>query len=188
VLDKAPGRADAKLIVGTYRYIVSTQSLPVRLLAYAAGFGGGKERGIAMIEEAAAAPTEAQVEAKVALILVYNREARYDQALRVIRDLQAAYPGNHILWLEAGATALRAGRARDADALLTEALDRLARDPRPRMHGEEALLYLKRGLARTALSRQADAVADLRRAFALDARPWVHAQAEAELRRLGAVR
>src|SRR5579862_9084123 len=40
-----PTRKDAGLIVGTYRYIVSTLALPLRWVAYVAGFGGGKERG-----------------------------------------------------------------------------------------------------------------------------------------------
>src|SRR5437763_4870621 len=44
VLSLAPQRKDAGLIVGTYRYIVSALSLPVRWVAYVAGFGGGRER------------------------------------------------------------------------------------------------------------------------------------------------
>ena len=56
VLELDPSRKDAGLIVGTYRYIVSALSMPVRLMAYVAGFGGGKERGLRMIEEAAALP------------------------------------------------------------------------------------------------------------------------------------
>src|SRR5215467_9761250 len=42
VLDLQPQRMDAGLIVGTYRYIIATLSLPLRVVAYAAGFGGGK--------------------------------------------------------------------------------------------------------------------------------------------------
>ena len=54
VLDLDNGRKDAGLIVGTYRYIVSALALPMRLVAYMAGFGGDKARGIRMVEEAAA--------------------------------------------------------------------------------------------------------------------------------------
>jgi tetratricopeptide (TPR) repeat protein len=185
VLEMAPARHDAKLVVGTYRYVVATQSLPLRLFAYAAGFGGGKERGIRMVEEAAAHPSDAQTEAKVALVLLYNRESRWDDGLRVIRDLQRAYPRNRILWLEAGATTLRAGRPREADALLSEALTRLAADSRARMFGEEALLHLKRGMARRALGRAGDADQDLRRVLTLEARSWVHDAARAELSKSG---
>src|SRR5712692_751429 len=43
VLDLDPNRKDAGLIVGTYRYIVSTLVLPLRWFAYAAGFGGDRQ-------------------------------------------------------------------------------------------------------------------------------------------------
>jgi hypothetical protein len=42
VLSLDPTRKDAGLTVGTYRYIVSTLSVPLRLMAYVAGFGGGR--------------------------------------------------------------------------------------------------------------------------------------------------
>jgi hypothetical protein len=45
VLSLDPSRKDAGLVVGTYRYVVSTLSLPVRMVAYVAGFGGGRDRG-----------------------------------------------------------------------------------------------------------------------------------------------
>src|SRR5437762_11098875 len=51
VLDLDPKRKDAGLIVGTYRYIVSTLILPLRWFAYAAGFGGDRQLGIRMIED-----------------------------------------------------------------------------------------------------------------------------------------
>ena len=44
VLTLDPARNDAGLVVGTYRYVVSTLSLPMRMMAYVAGFGGGRER------------------------------------------------------------------------------------------------------------------------------------------------
>ena len=122
VLEIDPARKDAGLIVGMYRYIVSAMSLPVRMMAYVAGFGGGKERGIQMIEEAAASATEASADAKFALVLVYNRESRYGDALRVLADLQRLFPRNRILWLEAGATALRAGQAAEAEEHLSNGL------------------------------------------------------------------
>ena len=92
VLELDPSRKDAGLIVGTYRYIVSALSLPIRLMAYVAGFGGGKERGLQMIEEAAAYPGLTQTDAKFALLLLYNREQRYDDALRVVeRPAEAVF-------------------------------------------------------------------------------------------------
>src|SRR5262249_4393318 len=40
VLELAPQRKDAALIVGTYRYVVAVLALPLRWMAYVAGFGG----------------------------------------------------------------------------------------------------------------------------------------------------
>jgi tetratricopeptide (TPR) repeat protein len=188
VLALDPSRKDAGLVVGMYRYVVSQMSLPIRLLAYVAGFGGGADLGIQMIEEASRHPGEGAADAKFALVLVYNREARYGEAMRVLSQLQREFPRNRILWLEAGATALRAGRPAEADRLLDEGVAKMRADTRPRMFGEEALWLLKRGTARLALGRAAEAEADLTRALGLEARKWVTGRAHAELGKLADLR
>jgi hypothetical protein len=178
-----PQRKDAGLIVGTYRYIVAALSLPLRMVAYVAGFGGGKEKGIKQIEEAAAYGGDNQTEARFALILLYNREKRYDEALTVLATLRERYPRNRLVWLESGSTSLRAGRAGDAERFLTDGLTRFAGDPRPRMFGEDALWRYKRGTALAALGRP-EAEADLRKSLSLDGRKWVHARSHLELGKL----
>jgi tetratricopeptide (TPR) repeat protein len=188
VLDMAPARKDAGLVVGTYRYIVSAMSFPVRMMAYAAGFGGDRDRGLRMIEEAAASDTEAAADARFALVLLYNRDGRFVDALRVLGELQKAFPRNRILWLEAGATALRAGRAAEAEQFLSEGVKRLAADRRPRMFGEEALWLYKRGAALLALNRLEEAAADLTRGATLEARRWVAGRTQAELGKLADLR
>jgi tetratricopeptide (TPR) repeat protein len=200
VLALDPSRKDAGLIVGTYRYLVSTLSLPMRMMAYVAGFGGGRARGIQMLEETAEFNTQkvggldtkatatvgndARIDALFALILVYNRERRFDDALRVLQELRRLYPRNRLLLLEAGATALRGGRAQQADDLLTEGLAMLAKDQRARIPGEEALWRYKRGAARAALGRAEAALADLQSASSADAQAWVHGRSRVEIGRL----
>jgi tetratricopeptide (TPR) repeat protein len=184
VLELDPKRKDAELIVGTYRYIVSTLSLPMRLMAYVAGFGGGRQRGLEMIEETAAAPGENRTDAEFALVLLYNREQRYADAMRVLTDLRHQYPRNRLILLEAGATALRAGRGADADTLLTEGMGMLTRDTRPRFPGEDAVWHYKRGAARVMLGRREEALADLRVALSPDAAGWVQGRTHVELARL----
>jgi tetratricopeptide (TPR) repeat protein len=188
VLALAPARKDAGLVVGMYRYVVSQMSLPIRLLAYVAGFGGDGERGIQMIEEASRYPGEGAADAKFALVLLYNREARYPDALRVLEQLQKEFPRNRILWLEAGATMLRAGRPADAERMLSEGLDRMNADTRPRMFGEEALWLVKRATARVSLGRTELAETDLKRALGLESRKWVTGRAHAELGKLADLR
>ena len=188
VLALDASRRDAGLVVGTYRYVVSAMSLPVRMMAYVAGFGGGKDEGIQLVERAAAGGGEAGADAQFALVLLYNRERRYADGLRVLSELQRAYPRNRVLWLEAGATALRAGRAADAERQLAAGRRMLAADRRPRMFGEEALWAQKHGAALAALDRRDEAEPLLRRALTLESRKWVAGRAHAELGKLADLR
>jgi tetratricopeptide (TPR) repeat protein len=183
VIELDPSRKDANVTVGTYRYIISTLSVPMRMMAYVAGFGGGKELGIHMLEETAAADVESKTDALFALVLLYNREKRYDDALRALQELRRLHPRNRLVLLESGSTALRAGRAGQADALLTEGMAMLASATGPRIPGEATVWHYKRGAARVALGH-ADAAADLRAATGPEAQTWVQGRARVELARL----
>jgi tetratricopeptide (TPR) repeat protein len=187
VLELDPKRKDASFIVGTYRYIVSQLPLPLRWVAYIVGFGGGKERGLKMIEEAAAYPSDTQADAKFELILLYNREQRYADALRILADMRRQFPRNRLLWLESGATALRGGRPTEAEALLIEGFAKFNADPRPRSFGEEALWCHKLGVASARLGRSKEAEAEFSAALAAQGRDWVYGRTHAELGKLAAL-
>src|SRR5207302_9262675 len=135
---------------------------------YVAGFGGDKARGIRMIEDAVAYGGDNQEDARFTLVLVYNREKQYDQALQQLELLGTRYPENRLVWLEKGSTSLRAGRAADAERYLSAGMARFAGDTRTRMFGETALWLYKRGAARAGLRRGADAEKDLRQSLALE--------------------
>jgi tetratricopeptide (TPR) repeat protein len=184
VLELDPNRRDAGLIVGTYRYIVSTLSLPIRIMAYVVGFGGGRERGIRMLEETAAMGGDSRTDALFALILIYNREKRYDEALRVLQELRRLYPRNRLVLLEEGSTALRAGRLEPALAVLSKGIGMLPDDEARRIPGEEGLWRYKRGAVLAALKRSDEARADLRRATGASAQAWVQGRARVELAKL----
>ena len=184
VLQLDPGRKDAGLIVGTYRYIVATLALPLRWVAYVAGFGGDKDKGLQLVEGAASYSGDNQEDARFALLLLYNREKRYDDALTLLATLRDRFPKNRLMWLESGSTSLRAGRFADAERFLSDGLSRFANDTRPRMFGEQALWWYKRGAARTALGRSGDARADLDKALTVEGRMWVHGRTHLELGKL----
>ena len=102
VMELDTRRRDAGLIVGTYRYLIAGMALPMRWMAYAAGFGGGREKGMTLVKEAADYDGENRTDARVALVLLYNRERRYDEALKQLDRLRAEYPRNRLFWLENG--------------------------------------------------------------------------------------
>jgi tetratricopeptide (TPR) repeat protein len=182
VLDLDGRRRDAGLVIGTYRYIVAGLPMPVRWVAYVIGFGGGKETGITRLQEAAAYPGDAQTDARFALVLVYNREGRYDEALTEIRRLERSFPGNRLLWLEEGGTLVRAKRPAEAERALDLGIDKMEREGHPRMGGEAQMLFYKRGLARFMQKQVPAAQADFEASLAdRTGAAWITGRVHAEL-------
>jgi len=177
VLAADPHRLDAQATVGLYRYLVSSLDFPARMLAYVVGFGGGKEKGIAMLEAAARDPA-IHVEATTALVLIYSREGRHLDAQRLLHDLSVEYPRNRLFVLEEASADIRAGHNQDADAILGRGIEALDRDDRRKIPGERAVWLYKRGTARMRLNRLEEAHADLD--AALQARPldWIRGRIE----------
>lgn len=187
VLDHAPDRSEAGLVVGTYRYTVATLSMPKRLVAHLVGFGGGKEKGLRLIEGAMSSPLT-RTEARVALALMYSRESRHGDALRLLKTLQADYPQNRLLLFEVGSAAWRAGHAAEAEAAMTAGLAWHDRDPRPKIAGERAAWIYKRGMARVSLNHLDEAVADLRLALTLKPVGWIRGRIHLELGKVADLR
>jgi tetratricopeptide (TPR) repeat protein len=181
-----PQRKDAALIVGMYRYTVASLPLAMRLMARLAGFESGRQSGLRLVEEAAAYPSAAQTNARLTLALMYNREGRHDEALTIIRELQQRYPRNRLLWLEAGATALRAGRPAEALQAIDEGLVRFVRDDRPKAFAEEAQWRFHRGAALLALGDVGAAHRELQGVILADAPRWLVDRARRLLRPGGA--
>lgn len=178
VLEIAPTRVAAGTIVGTYRYAVSGLGFATRMVAYLAGFSGGKDGAIAMIEAAAAPSSTSRLEARTALALIYSREGRYDDAFKLFTEMAAEFPQNRILVLERGAAAIRAGRSLEADDILTAGIAKLDGDTRRKLPGERALWFYRRGLARLALKRPSEAAADFDTALRSGPEEWIRGRTE----------
>ncbi len=179
-----PSRHDAELPVGTYEYIVSTLSFPLRIIARLAGFPANRAHAIHLIENAASYPGANQSDARLLLAIIYNREQRYQDAIQIFTGLRDRYPRNRLLGLEIGSTLLRADVYREAEAILSEGLASLEQDARPHAFGEEALWHYKRGMARERVGDVAGATGDLTRAIEKDAEPWVVDRAHIEFGQL----
>ena len=184
VLALDPSRKDAAYYAGAYRYAVANLGSVKRLLAYMAGFGGDRERAIRLLEESAAYPSDVQADATIVLTLVYNKEKRYDDAARLLAGLRGMFPRNRLLWLESGATDMRAGRPARALEFLDAGIAMFERDERPKAFGEAALWQFKRGTVHAAIGDRDRAEADLRKALAAQGRGWVHGRCRLELGKL----
>jgi tetratricopeptide (TPR) repeat protein len=180
VLERDPTHPNANVIAGTYRYAISGLRFPSRWFAYLAGFSGDRERGIAMVEAAANGPATVY-DALPALLLIYAREKRYEDALAVADRLSQAFPRNRLFVLEVGSAALRAGRASQAERVLRQGVEALTSDERPKAPGEEALWLYKWGSALIELGRTAQAADLLDRALERGPLGWVEGRIHLEL-------
>lgn len=184
VLELDPTRAEAKLLVGLYRYVVASMPRALRWMAYLMGFDGGKDEAIALVGEAAEHPGEIQAEARFALMLLHNREGQYARARHVLDKLRRSFPRNRLVWLETASVWLRDDRPAMADLALAHGFSALQGDGRGRMRGEDAVWHLKRGTARAALGLAGAAHLDLTRAARVPAPLWVAGRAHLELGKL----
>lgn len=184
VLEVAPDRVSAGAVVGTYRYAVAGLGLASRLFAYVAGFSGGKEAGIRLLEAASVPGSISRFEARTALVLIYSREGRHQDAFHLLSEMHGDFPDNRILVLERGAAAIRAGRAQEAETILTSGIRELDADQRRKLPGERALWFYRRGLARLALGQRQDATADLKTALGSGPEEWIRGRTELALGQL----
>jgi tetratricopeptide (TPR) repeat protein len=147
-------------------------SMPKRWLAFIAGFGGDKEKALTLLEHAMKDP-DSRVDAASALMVIYSREGRHPEVIRLARELHRDYPRNRLFVLEEGSAAIRAGRHDDAEAALTRGYDASQKDARPKIPGEDALWLYKRATSRTWRNMTVAATADVERALAAKPMEWV---------------
>ena len=100
VLKLDPKYIDAQITIGLYEYVVGSLPLPIKIIAGATGYRGSKKRGLAMLEQVAKEGRWAQDDAKTVLVLLYRREKRFEDVLKLTRELSAKYPRNYLLRLE----------------------------------------------------------------------------------------
>ena len=183
VREQQPHHREAALILGMYRYAVSTLSWPKRMLARAAGMPGDRDGGIELLESAASPSSATATDAALVLIVVYNRERRHAAAMHHLKRLRDRHPENRLIELNAAATALAASEPARAADTVTSALARGPRFDRPAVLGERAMWFYIRGAARAAL-RARGATEDLQRALTSEPRDWIRARTHLELAKL----
>jgi tetratricopeptide (TPR) repeat protein len=100
VLQLDPNYVDAKLVVGVYEYVVGALPFPFKLLIGFAGITGSKSRGLEMLRDAGNRGVVTSVEARTVIGLFLRREAKYRDAIQVVRTLKNQYPHDFLFCLE----------------------------------------------------------------------------------------
>jgi hypothetical protein len=172
---------EAALVLGMYRYLVSTLSLPLRLVAGLSGLSGDRTGGLALLIEASSPGAGTEFDATILLLIACARERRYADALTNVDILRAAFPHNRLFDLNAAASAIEAHEFGSAEQRLTNAMIAHDLHAAPSVLGESALWFLKRGTARSAMGQTAEARRDLTRALAEGPRDWVRARIHRQL-------
>ena len=100
VLQLDPDYVDAKLVVGVYEYVVGALPWPFKMLIGFAGITGSKTRGLEMLTDDGNRGVITSVEARTTIALFLRREARYKEAIGVVRGLRNQYPHDYLFCLE----------------------------------------------------------------------------------------
>jgi tetratricopeptide (TPR) repeat protein len=119
VLSIDPRFVDAYLVIGMYDYIVGSLAWYVKVFATLVGHSGNKERGLAEVKRVSEEGNWAHEDAKSYLAILYYREKRYDEALKILRGLARSYPRNYIVQQEIA----RVHKAREDWKAAAEAYD-----------------------------------------------------------------
>jgi hypothetical protein len=125
VLQIDPNYIDAKLVVGTYQYVIGALPWGFKLLFGFAGITGSKTRGMEMLHDDFARGPMTSIEAGTVIALFQRREAHYQDAIGVVRTLESKYPHDFLFCLEEANLRKDAGEGMGAVTayrnLLTEA-------------------------------------------------------------------
>src|SRR5260370_26607939 len=100
VLQLDPDYVDAKLVTGVYEYVVGALPLPFKFFIGFAGITGTKSKGLEMLNDAANRGIMSSVEARNVITLFLRRQAKYKEAIKVVRSLKSEYPHDYLFCLE----------------------------------------------------------------------------------------
>jgi tetratricopeptide (TPR) repeat protein len=127
VLQLDPDYVDAKLVAGVFEYVVGALPWPFKMLIGFAGITGSKSRGLEMLTDDGNRGVATSVEARTTIALFLRREARYKEAIQVVRTLKRQYPRDYLFCLEEANLRKDAGEGMGAVAAYREILGANAR-------------------------------------------------------------
>jgi hypothetical protein len=116
LVKEKPDYYDAYMTVGLYEYVVANLPWYIKWIAMIVGYRGSQERGFEYLELTAQKGLYAADDARVLLTVLYVRERRYADALRIIQILHQKYPRNYLLHLNLAQILEMMGRRQQAVA------------------------------------------------------------------------
>jgi tetratricopeptide (TPR) repeat protein len=120
VLKLYPAFSDAYVSVGMYNYVMGTLPLGVKILMLLGGVHGSKEEGLKQLEKAMNQGKYARDEASVILVMLYDREKRQEDALKILRRLSEKYPRNVVFRFETATMLTKTGHFKESMAIYDE--------------------------------------------------------------------
>ena len=100
VLQLDPDYIDAKLVVGTYQYVIGALPWGFKLLFGFAGITGSRSRGMDLLHDDFSRGPMTSLEAGTVISLFLRRESKYQEAIAVVRTLKSKYPHDFLFCLE----------------------------------------------------------------------------------------
>ena len=100
VLQIDPNYVDAKLVVGTYQYVIGALPWGFKILFGFAGITGSKSKGMELLHDDFYRGPMTSTEAGTVIALFLRRESQYKEAIQVVRAMEAKYPRDFLFALE----------------------------------------------------------------------------------------
>jgi hypothetical protein len=100
VIKLAPDYHDAELTIGLHNYVVGSLSFALKMIARTMGVSGSKKRGLETLERVTVEGKWARDLARILLVDLYKREKRYEDAVKMARELSEKYPRNYLYKLQ----------------------------------------------------------------------------------------
>jgi tetratricopeptide (TPR) repeat protein len=122
VLKLDPQYADAKMAIGIQQFAVASLPGWVRMLVGIMGVGGNKEKGLALLHDAAEHGVITSVESRTVISLFLRHDGRYPEAVKVQHALAQQFPHDYLYRLEEANLTKDEGNGPGAIALYKEVL------------------------------------------------------------------
>jgi predicted Zn-dependent protease len=108
-----------------YEYVTGSLPLPVRLFAAIGGLHGSREKGIEYLNHVAQQGKYNRDAARVLLVVLYRREKRAPEAVRILEGLLIQYPRNYLFGTELAGMYSDAGQPGRAPPVLKSLLQKV---------------------------------------------------------------